>query len=192
MKPFFPGSEAENEALTLGSSTMTKHFEEALVGANAGEELTITDTLGEDHSSEIAGKTAQYTVNILRVTTSVLPELNEDFIKSLDVKDGTEATLRTEVTDNLQIELQNKLTQSRKADAFTLLSKANPFDVPHALVKEQASYSRDQMLDQWNIPEEARHNLNIGLEPFLDRAKDQVRMSFLVSKIVDGRTKLPG
>src|SRR5690606_9178144 len=61
----FAGGSAKGTALVLGSGRMIPGFEDALVGAKAGEERVITPTFPEDYQNlELAGKTAEFTVTV--------------------------------------------------------------------------------------------------------------------------------
>jgi trigger factor len=178
--------EDSHKQITLGSGHMIAGFEDGLIGARAGDERTLDLVIPDDHSDEeIAGKKAQYIVNIQKVTRSKLPELDEDFIKSLGIEDGTETRLRTETGDNLRIELSRKLRRIRKEEAFKLLATMNPFEVPTPLVENQAENLRDQLLDQWRIPPESRKNLGIDLKHFMKEAREQIHLGFLITAIVD-------
>ena len=181
----FAGSEGNNQAVAIGSKTMSEHFEASLVGASVGDQLSITEILAEHYVDEVKGKTAEYTVTVLRVTASPLPELDEAFIQSLDIEDGTEASLRSAVTENLEVELQRRLTELRKEKALALLKKINPLEVPTALVTLQAENLRSKLLDEWRIPRKDQDKFGIGLEHFMERAKDHVHLHFLVKKIVE-------
>lgn len=179
----YPGGTASDKMLVLGSGDRSEQFEDALVGVRAGDELTISEELGEDAQEGFTGKLVNYAVKVLRVTNFELPELDEAFIKSLDVEDGTEASLRAEIKDNLEQELQRRLIQLRKDEAFGLLKKLNPLQVPNALVRIQAEYLREQMFDQWRIPEKSRAKMGLGLEHFTDRATQNVHLQLLVMQV---------
>ncbi|MBI5033657.1 MAG: trigger factor [Chloroflexi bacterium] len=84
-----------------------------LVGGNAGETRTINYTYPAAEGEE-KGKTANYTVTIVDVKETQLPELNDDFVKSVSSLETIDQ-LRTSVRFNIQAE---KLSQedSRFAD----------------------------------------------------------------------------
>ena len=74
----FAGNSAQDFALVLGSKRMIAGFEEQLVGVKAGDELTITVTFPADYqAAELAGKEAQFKINVKKVTKPILAELND-------------------------------------------------------------------------------------------------------------------
>ena len=181
-----PKPEYLHEPIIIGSGEELAGFEEGLIGASTNDERTLDLVIPDDYDdTEIAGKKAQYVVEIQKITTSKLPELDEEFIKSLDIEDGTEASLRTEVGDNLRIELPRKLNRIRKEEGFELLVKMNPFEVPTPLVENQAEHLRDQLLDQWQVPVESRRSMGIDLKHFMEKARGQVHLGFLVTAVVE-------
>ena len=73
-------------------------FEDALVGAKAGEERVITPTFPEDYQNlDLAGKTAEFTVTVNSVAAPQLPELNEEFFAQFGVQEGGVEGFRAEV-----------------------------------------------------------------------------------------------
>src|SRR3546814_11979650 len=70
---------------------MIPGFEDALIGAKAGEERVINPTFPEDYQNlDLAGKTAEFTVNVNAVAAPQLPELNAESLDQFGVQDGSE------------------------------------------------------------------------------------------------------
>ncbi|MGK0445622.1 MAG: trigger factor, partial [Bermanella sp.] len=73
----FEGGKAEGYDLTLGSKSMIPGFEDQIVGMKAGDEGTIKVTFPAEYQSEaLAGKDAEFKINVIQVEASELPELN--------------------------------------------------------------------------------------------------------------------
>ena len=73
----FQGGTAENQTLTLGSGMFIPGFEEQLVGAVPGQEVTVKVTFPEQyHAENLAGKPAQFrcTVHAIRVKIPSQPD----------------------------------------------------------------------------------------------------------------------
>ncbi len=85
---------------------------EQLVGANANEPKTITYTYpADDPATNFAGKTVNYTVTITDVKESKLPELNDEFAKSisaLETMDALKSTVRANLLAQKQTEENNR------------------------------------------------------------------------------------
>lgn len=76
----FDGSAANNYALKIGTGMFPTEFEAQLLGHKQGEQVSITITFPEDYTNrDIAGKTAVYDVNILKVSVA-LGEPTQDWL----------------------------------------------------------------------------------------------------------------
>src|SRR5699024_12695007 len=89
----FEGGKAENHSLEIGAQQFIPGFEEQLVGKESGEETEIKVTFPEDYQAEeIAGKEATFNVKIHEIKEKDIPELEDDFAKTVDdVDDALEA-----------------------------------------------------------------------------------------------------
>ena len=100
-KPF-QGGKAEDYSLTLGSGSFIPGFEDALVGAVAGEERDVNVTFPEDYSAkELAGKPAVFKCKVHEVKESIKPELDDEFAKDVsefDTLDALKDDIRTRFT----------------------------------------------------------------------------------------------
>ena len=91
----FEGGKADNYSLELGSNSFVPGFEDQLVGHKAGEDVDVNVTFPTQYVPELAGKKALFKCKIHEVKEKVLPKLDEELIKDLnlpEVKD--EAGLR--------------------------------------------------------------------------------------------------
>ena len=81
---------------------MIPGFEDALVGAKAGEERVINPTFPVDYQNlDLAGKTAEFTVTVNAVAAPQLPELNDEFFAQFGVQEGGVEGFRAEVKKNM-------------------------------------------------------------------------------------------
>lgn len=80
----FEGGTANNYALSLGSDTIGKEFENNLVGLSAGGhvEFDISVPDKDTEVAELRGKTVHYVVDILKVCGRELPEYTDAFVKA--------------------------------------------------------------------------------------------------------------
>lgn len=79
----FEGGTAQGYDLEIGSGSFIPGFEEGLVGAKLGAEVALNLTFPADYSApDLAGQAVVFNVKVNSITTSVVPELNEDFVKN--------------------------------------------------------------------------------------------------------------
>ena len=80
----FPGGTAQMKTLTLGSGMFIPGFEEQLVGANIGDDVTVTVTFPtEYHAPELAGKNAEFRCHVHEIRTHDSYQLDDTFAKEI-------------------------------------------------------------------------------------------------------------
>jgi trigger factor len=76
----FAGGEGRDQLVELGGGNLIPGFEEALLGASAGETRTAALTFPADYGNEeLAGRDASFEVTVKEVKRKELPEVDEDF-----------------------------------------------------------------------------------------------------------------
>ena len=101
----FEGGQAENRFIP--------GFATGIVGMSAGETKDVEAHFPDDYqNTELAGKTAVFTVKVHDVKVAELPELDDEFAKRIVGEDATLATLREDV--RRRIEIHRRATQRRE------------------------------------------------------------------------------
>lgn len=178
----FAGGSAKGTQLVLGSGRMIPGFEDALVGAKAGEEKVINPTFPEDYQNlDLAGKTAEFTVNVTAVAAPKLPELNDDFFALFGIKEGGIDGFRAEVRKNMERELRQAIKSKVKSQVMDGLLAANPIEVPKALLSSEVDRLRVQAVQQFggNIKPD-----QLPAELFEEQAKRRVVLGLIVAEVV--------
>jgi trigger factor len=76
----FAGGEGRDQLIELGGGNLIPGFEEALLGAGAGETRTVALTFPADYGNqELAGRDASFEVTVKEVKRKELPDVDEDF-----------------------------------------------------------------------------------------------------------------
>jgi len=121
----------------IGGPDTVKEFSENLRGARAGEERTFDVAYPQDYSDpRLAGKTVEYKVQIKSIKQKSLPELNDEFAKSLGDFENLE-TVRQQLREGLQSEKQHKAEHEAKEKLVDELVRRNEFPVPESMVEHQ-------------------------------------------------------
>ncbi len=81
----FDGGSAEAADLVIGSGSFIDGFESGLVGKKVGEtvELKLTFPDPYEQNADLAGKDVVFTVTINSIKVEKVPQLNEEFVKSV-------------------------------------------------------------------------------------------------------------
>ncbi len=172
----------QNVPVVLGAGQMLPDFDTALQGVSAGEEKTFDVGYPDDYPAEdLAGKTAQFTAKIQTVNEQVLPEIDEDFIKSFGVEEGSIDKLREEVQANMSAELANKQRADIKQQVLDQLVTLNPLEVPQSLVNEEAHNMQHEAMRQLGVTD---HDQAPPRDSFLPGATRRVQVSLLVQEFI--------
>ena len=109
-------------------------FTPQLVGAKAGEKRTVKVEFPADFvAAPLAGKKADYEVEVLEVKRRVLPEIDDKFAQSYGAE--TVDTLREGVRKDLQNELNLKQKRTVRNQIVRALSERVNFELPESLVE---------------------------------------------------------
>jgi len=131
----FDGGSGQDFAFTLGQGRMLPEFETAVSGMAVGASKVFPLTFPNDYSaSQLAGKTAEFTVTLKKVQQPVLPEVDAEFSRSLGIADGDLDKMRAEIRANLEREVGTRLKARTRDSAMAALLASTQFDVPKALV----------------------------------------------------------
>ena len=187
----FEGGEAENYPVILGGSTLLPEFEEQLTDLKTGDQGTVDLTFPEDYpNEELAGQPAKFSVDVREVAKPKLPEIDEDFIKSFGVEEGTDQAFRNQILENLKKECSQKIRSDTHEAVMEALLLGNDFEVPEALIREETELAvmaaRAQMQQQ-GLPADTP----VDPEQFRNSAERRVRLGLVMHTIVKQREIKP-
>jgi len=131
------GGQAQKYPIIIGENKMIPGFEEQLIGLKKNDEKEFELTFPEEYSQKsVAGKKAKFKVKILSVYQIDLPEMNEEFAKTMGLP-SIEA-LKNQIKKNLQDEKQNKEKQKQELKIIEQLIEKSEFgEIPDVLVNEE-------------------------------------------------------
>ncbi|MEO8747083.1 MAG: trigger factor [Rhodanobacter sp.] len=136
----FPAEGLERAGSVLGSGTLFAALDEVLTGRQAGDQFDAEITFPQDFRNEqLAGKTANVSLHVIKVQGAKLPEIDGEFAKLFGIEDGDLETFRKEVRANLERELKAALMARLKSEVAEKLANAHAeLDVPKMMVQAEA------------------------------------------------------
>lgn len=165
------GGQSKNHPLVIGKNTFIPGFEENLIGMTEGQEKEFKLKVPKDYfHKDIAGKEVVCKVKINTVHKVILPEVNDDFVKSVGKFTGVEH-LRQSIREGILMEKTGQETERVRLEAINNLISSARIDIPEVLI--------DRQLD--NMLEEFDHSLHSkGLElgfylAHIGKTQDQLR-----------------
>lgn len=145
-KPF-QGGKAEDYSLTLGSGSFIPGFEEALVGAVAGEERDVNVTFPENYAKELAGKPAVFKCKVHEVKESIKPELDDEFAKDVSEFDTLDA-LKNDIRERFTKSREEQNERAFESSAVQLAAANMICNVPACMIDEQVDHQIEQFAYQ--------------------------------------------
>lgn len=113
-----------------------------------------------------------------------LPELTDEFIETLGVQGGLDE-LKKEVRKNLDRELKYALKSKVKSQVIEQLVAAHDFEIPKALVDQEAERMREQSKSYFKQMAPKMKTPELPLDLFKDNAKKNVKTGLLFSEILE-------
>ncbi|MDR3477033.1 MAG: trigger factor [Gammaproteobacteria bacterium] len=178
----FPGGEAHEYPIVLGSKSMIPGFEEGVIGMKKGEEKVIHITFPADYfAKEVAGKVAEFALHAHRISEPKAPALDEALVKKFGVKSGNVDELRGEIKKNLDREVERLISSKLKAKVFDLLVEQNPIEIPQSLIQQESKRIHDEMHPHHG---HEHHHSADEMAEFDVAAKRNVTLGLLIGEFV--------
>ncbi len=182
----FQGGKAEDFQFLVGEGQMLKEFEDAVRGMKSGESKTFPLAFPEDyHGKDVAGKTADFLVTLKKIEAANLPEVNEQFAKSLGIADGTVEGLRADIKKNLEREVKFRLMARNKQAVMDALVAKAELDLPNAAIQAEIARLLEGAradLKQRGIKDADK--AEIPEDIFRPQAERRVRLGLVLAELV--------
>lgn len=170
----FEGGEGKTYPLEIGSQSFIPGFEDQLVGHKAGEDVLVKVTFPADYFvAALAGKDAEFSVHINDVKRKVIPELNDEFAKSVskyDTLDELKASLKQQMQlrayQDAEEAYHNALVEQAVANAEV--------DIPDEMVEQRI----DEMIQEMKLNIEANHSTLEDYLKSINKTEDDLRKDF--------------
>jgi trigger factor len=182
----FQGGKADAFQFLIGEGQMLEQFDKAVRGMKVGESKTFPLQFPDDYQGkDVAGKEADFMVTMKKIEQQQLPVLDEAFIQSLGIADGTVESLRADVKRNLEREVKFRVRARNKQAAMEALLGVAELEVPKALVTaevERMTEGARAELKQRGIKD--ADTAPIPAEVFQPQAERRVRLGLTVAELV--------
>jgi len=182
----FEGGNGKNVELVVGSGTFLADFENGIIGMVKDEEKTIEVNFPENYGQKsLAGKKAEFLIKINKIFSSIIPELDKNFLEKLGITDGNMDTFKKQIKDSLHDQAESISSSKLKEELVSEFTNSNPIDLPKSMVHEEIHRimeSTKKDLINRGIPED---KINIPHDSLEGDAKKRVHTSLLFKKIIE-------
>ena len=153
-------TKAKGARIQLGAPDLLPELQAGLLGADEGQERTITVAYPADfRQQELAGQTVRYVVNVKKIQHKKLRPLDDTLARDVFGLESLDA-LRQRIQRNLELEDEQRWRRELEAQAIDELVKRHPMDLSPRLV----SYMLEQVVHEQAGGREVSEDLNKQLE----------------------------
>ena len=177
--------------VVLGDEVIEKSFTDNLVGVEEDDEKEFTVAYPAEFSSEaLAGKTVHYKAKIKSVGKTELPELNDEWAKSLDEGYKSLADLRKKLRADLEKYAEADADARLRNNAIAKLIEDNLFEVPNVLIENQArnllnNFAQDLQQRGINLEQVESQFIEMAYGNMRTQAERDVRGAMLLDRVAE-------
>jgi len=176
--------------VVLGGPGVQQEFTDNLTGVNADDTRTFEVEYPADFTSPgLAGKKVKYTTSVTSVRQRELPEVDDEWVKSLSEEFDSVETFKSKVREDLETRATAESDHHLRDEVIRKLLDAHQFEVPQSLVEQQAQTRLEgvvrQMMSRGIDPRTQQIDWERAREEVKGQAEEDVRSSILLDKIAD-------
>ena len=176
--------------VVVGGPGVQQEFTDNLTGVKPDESRTFVVDYPQDFTSTgLAGKKVEYTTDVTSVREKKLPEVDDEWAKSVDAEFDSVEMLRTKVREDLEARAQAESEHHVRGELVKKLVEAHKFEVPQTLVDQQTNQRLQdvarQMMGRGIDPRSAQLDWEGARAELKSQAEDDVRATMLMEKIAE-------
>lgn len=181
----FEGGSAENVPLEIGSGRMIPGFEDGIIGMKKGEDKQVEVAFPEDyHAESLKGKTATFDITVHSISTKQLPEIDEEFVKSFGVEEGTEEALKAEIKDSMTKELARAVDAHNRTAVLEGLQQVVDVEIPKSLIDQEIQSLMERAQQDMQQRGMAAEEVKLESAMFEEEATKRVKLGLILGDII--------
>ncbi|MBX3299322.1 MAG: trigger factor [Acidobacteria bacterium] len=190
-EPDAPPITAESVEIEIDGEGVEPAFSENLKGVKEDEEREFVVTYPEAlPSPELAGKTVRYKAKVTSVGRQEVPELNDEWAKSLDEGYGSLDELKERLRTDLEKMAEADADARLRNNAIAKVIESNAFDVPNVLIENQArnllnNFAQDLQQRGVDLNNVTDDFVQMAYSNMRQQAERDVRGAILLDKIAE-------
>jgi trigger factor len=188
---------ANGYQFVVGGGAVLPEIDQAVVGMRAGEERHVPLRFADDHRMEsLRGKSGTADVKMVEVKEKILPDLDDDFAKSLGGDFETLDAVRAEVRRQLEAQREAADRHGLEDKVVEAVLARHEFSVPETMVMRhiahQVEHARERMRRQGVDPDRLPWDYPKLVQELKPEAEKAVRRALLLEAIAEREGLIPG
>ena len=176
--------------VVLGGEGVVQEMTDNLIGANADEERTFSVNYPQDFTAKgLAGKEINYTVKVSAVRIKELPELDDEWARSLGDEVESVDRLKQKIRSDLEARAKNDAEGKVRTDLLRQLVDTHEFELPERLVEHQTEHRFESivrdMISQGIDPRNPQLDWEKARGSLKEQSTFELRSSLLLERIAD-------
>ena len=168
-----PDRKLENQYIKLGEAAFTGDVEKKILGAKSGDSLNVK-IKNQDN-------VIRYKIDVKRVEEQILPQLNDEFAKTVDPSVKTLKELESKISDNIQSSLDIEHRRNIEESIVEFIIKKIKLVSPDSMIDNYLNYLiEDMKKNKQNVMSEEEIRKN-----YKDQADRAVKWHLIKTKILD-------
>lgn len=181
----FTDGKVENYSVEIGSNQMISGFEDNLIGLAPGSNKIFTVSFPENYgNAKLAGKAAEFDVDVVKVEEPTLPDIDEAFIKAYGIEDGTLDAFRNDVRNTMERELEQALRGKLKNAVMDALYQTIQVTIPNSLVDEEVENLMKPYKENAKKKKIKLEDLQLPRDIFEEQAKRRVALGLILGEVI--------
>jgi trigger factor len=181
---------AEDVDVVLAGEGVQQEFTDNLLGVKPDEERTFAVEYPADFSSKgLAGRKVEYKAQVSALRTKELPEVDDEWARSLGDQFDSVATLREKIREDLDKRAAAEADHRVRNDVMRKLLETHRFEVPQTLVEQQTSHRLESvvrdMIGRGIDPRGTELNWEGARNDLKEQAEADVRATMLLEQIAE-------
>lgn len=141
----FEGNSAQDYTLEIGSKTLFEDFENSIIGMKKGEHKEISLVLPPNIANkDLSGKEAQFSIDLKEIKKKILPEMDEEFLKTFgDYKNVEE--LKNFIAERITEQKKKARREKLISDILNNLVQNAKFDAPEPMIANRVKFYNEDL-----------------------------------------------
>lgn len=183
--------QADDLEIPLGDEVIEAAFTENLIGVEEDEEKEFTVEYPAEFSSPgLAGKTVNYKAKIKSVGKVEVPELNDEWVQTLDEGYESLDEFRGKLRENMEQFSEADANARLRVDAVAKFIEKHEFEIPEALIDMQArnllnNFAQDLAQRGVDLSKVENSFVEMAFEQMKTQAERDVRGAMLLEKVAE-------
>ncbi|HET6891732.1 MAG TPA: trigger factor [Pyrinomonadaceae bacterium] len=180
----------EDVEVILGGPNVQPEFTQNLAGVRVDDEKTFTVDYPEDFSTQsLAGNKVEYTGKVTAIRIKELPDVDDEWARSLGDEFGSVSTLRAKIQEDLEKGAAAEADNRLRNEILRKLLASHEFEAPLSLVEQQTRFRMEsvvrEMMGRGIDPRNQQLNWQSAHEELKIQAEEDVRSSMLLERIAE-------